>query len=342
MSNKHKLQVSLAMLLAALASSAALAASASAVTSLGGQQWLVNGEEVTSALKTETTIELLLEDTKAAGIKAAALCSMIQVGSVKSTGEGETIEILNLSKVAISSTPLSGSGLSCTNEENCESPKVWAVHLPWPTAALSVEVGGKELLMFVTEKSSGGNPGWEIECTVLGVKASDTCEDENFEAEATNVTGGVEVTYSKTQAEEVTLPTATCSLSGERTGIFEGKGTIVAEAGTLSVAAQSEDPVIIPSENPVNFGTIKAGATVEDEVTFKNERGGVWTPGRAAIRFRSEPFSIVANTNTCNVNIAVGGTCLIRLQFSPTVPKVGYVGTLWFGGLTLPLEGRAL
>jgi hypothetical protein len=334
-----KLQVSLVTLLAVLASSAALAASASAVESLTGEDWLFNGEEVKSTLNVEIETELLLEDTKASGVKAAVRCSLIQVGSVGTNGEGEIKEILNLSKEAISLTPLSGTSLSCTNVENCSSAKVWAVDLPSPVDLGAGVISGKELLMLSTVPGASGNPGWYVECTILGIKVSDECTDEDFVAGVANVTGGVEESFSPAQEEELLVPLATCSLSKEATGVIEGKGVIkTTEAGTLSISAQP-GPVVDANPNPVNFGTINSGQTREEEVIFTNLGMGMWTPGPAKVDVGFATFLIVAGSNTCNMAIAVNGTCLILLQFAPLAAASSYLGIFAFGDKWIWMEG---
>lgn len=338
---KLKLQVALVALFVAAASSAALAASASAVEALTGAEWLFNGAAVTAALSAEfTETEMLLEDTKVSGVKAVVKCSLILDGSVTTSGGGEIKELLNSSKEAISLTPLSGLALSCTGVENCGEPKVWAVDLPWSVELAAGEVSGKELFMITIPKGTGGNPGWYVECTVFGVKISDECTDEVAESEAKNVTGGVEAIFSATQEEELRVPLATCSQSKEATGVMEGKGVVKdTEAGTLSVAAQGGQTVDA-SPNPLKFPTIKANETREAEVTFTNLGPGGWTPGAPKIDFGPATFLIVANSNTCNVVIAVDASCLILLEFAPRDAVSRYLGRFAFGALGMWLEGE--
>jgi hypothetical protein len=333
-----KLSIALAILLAALASSASLAATASATEALTGAQWLFGGEEVKSSLNVEYEAEILLEDSKASGLKASVKCSMILDGSITSDGEGEIKELLNLSKEAISLTPLSELALACTDEENCAEPKAWAVDLGWPISLTEAEVSEKELFIVSVEKGSSGSPGWYVECTILGIKVSDECVDEELVAEAANVTGGVELAFSASLAEQVGQPLATCSISKEATGLAEGKGTLKAESGTVAVAAQG-GPTVDANPNPANFGQINANETLELEIVFTNLGPGAWTPGAPGIDIGPATFLIVAGSNTCNVAIAVNGTCLILLEFAPKDAASTYLGRFGFGNLTMWLMG---
>lgn len=335
---RHRLQVSLVTLLAALVSCAALAASASAVEALTGAEWLFKEESVTAGLSIEAESEFLLEDTKVSGVKASVKCSAILDGSVTTNGGGEIVEVLNLSKEAISLTPLTGLALSCTNVENCAEPKVWAVDLAWSIDLISGEILEKSLFMISLVKSSGGNPGWYVECTILGIKVSDECVDEDLESEAKNVAGGVEASFSAAQEEELLVPLATCSQSHEKTGVIEGKATIKAAEGTLAVA-QVGGPTVNGNPNPVSFPTIKAGEKREVEVVFTNLGPGNWTPGAPKVDIGPATFLIVAGSNTCNMAIAQNNTCLILLEFAPADPVSNYLGYFAFGGLGLFMMG---
>jgi hypothetical protein len=335
--HRRKLQVSFVMLLATLASSSMLVASASATPT--GEQWLYNGEEVTSSLNIEVSTELLLEDTDAGGIKTATQCSMILKGSVKGA-EGEISEILNLAKEAISLTPLSGTSLSCTNKENCESSKVWAVDLSWPIAPGAVEASEKELFIFTALEGSKGSPGWYVECTVLGIKSSDECTYEDLEAEAKNVTGGIEATFSKAQEEELLVPLGTCSISKGETGVVEGSGTIKAtEGGTLSVS-QPGGPQIEITPKLVNFGIVAPETTVEQEVLFENLGLGSWIPEPPTIDLSPRVFLFSPTSNTCATVVTETKSCLIRLQFRSLSPNTGYWGIFAYGPIEVELLGR--
>lgn len=229
-------------LIAVFALSVVVAESASATVVFLLAEWLVNGAAVTSALPTKAEGELLLENTKAPIVgKAMVLCSGILDGTVGPNGEDEVIELLNLTGTAISLTALSGTSLSCADQENCESSKVWAANLPWKTELNLIEINGVSFfgILFLKKAGVTGSPGWYVECTVLGVKASEECTAEPDVAEAKNIAAGVETMFSDKFTEEAGLKLAECSGNKEETGIVEGPGTeTTTESGTtLSVSS---------------------------------------------------------------------------------------------------------
>ncbi len=252
------------VLIAAVAIGMATASAASA-TSVA---WLVNGEAVASALAVEASEELLLEDNKVPLVgKVAILCSSIMDGVVGPGGEGELQELLNLSKTAISLVALSGTALSCTNETDCESSKVWAVHLPWVTSLELVEELSYRGFANISDKGTGGSPGWYVECTVLGIKESDECVAEpTGAAEVTNVGAGVEAVFSTAFTELLEFKLATCSLSKEESGTGEGNGIVTTNGlGTLSVSSES---VAAPEWR-------KGGAVINKKINFTVTTSGV-------------------------------------------------------------------
>jgi hypothetical protein len=207
-------------------------------------EYLLNGVGLTSTLLVETSGELELKNTKAPVIgKAAVLCSGILVGDIGEDGADDVTEVLNLEKVAISSTSLSGEALLCTDDENCESAKVWPVGLPWLSLlqlweTLTATIGGLNSGFGVLLTSQKGSAvGWYVECTVLGVKADEECTTATGVSSATNVTGGVDGTFSDSFTESMGLKLAECSGNKEETGVVEGLGTTAPPSGdTLTVS----------------------------------------------------------------------------------------------------------
>jgi hypothetical protein len=227
-------------LVAVFAFSVVVAAVASAETATFLlAEWLVGGTAVAANLPATVTGELLLEDTNAlkAGIKADALCSGILVGTIGVNGAATITEALNLEDVGISLTALSGTSIACTDDNDCESAKAWAVNLPWTGTLELIEQTSFTGFAILLEKS-GANPGWYVECTLLGVKATDEC-NANTEgvAEAKNVAGGVEGVFSEAFTELAGLKLALCSSSGEETGIVEGTGLITTTEAPLTVSS---------------------------------------------------------------------------------------------------------
>jgi len=223
--------------LAVLALSAmALASTASATTFLLAE-FLENNIGITETMLVETTGELLLENEKGPVGKAEVVCSGILVGDIGPNGADDVTELLNLSKELISSTELTGKSLTCTDETGCESAKVWPVGMPWLTLMELWEQGSESGFVTLLTSQSGGNVGWEVECTVLGIKGSESCTTMTGASSATNVTGGVEGTFTDAFTELMGLKLALCSGSKTETGIVAGKGvTVTSLAGPLTVS----------------------------------------------------------------------------------------------------------
>jgi hypothetical protein len=204
-------------------------------------EWLENGVGITETMLAETTGELLIEDTKAPIVgKAAATCSYIEVGDIGPDGARDATEVLNLAKEAISSTPLVGTSLACTDETDCESPHAWPVGLPWLVLLELWEIETPLVSDFIELRTStlaGGAIGWYLECTELGVKDSEECTVTLGVSADTNVATGVEVEFSKTFTESQDFKFGTCSGSKEESGVLEGKAVIATSlAGPLTVS----------------------------------------------------------------------------------------------------------
>jgi hypothetical protein len=197
-------------------------------------EWLAGGAAVTTELATQTTGELLLEDTKTPVGKAKVLCGFILDGWVASNSLGRVNEVLNLAGEAISSTPLSGLALECTAQSGCESssaPKVWPVGLGWETEVELMEYTGNSFELLTLPHSGGANPGWEIECLVLGLAVSDECTAPEGVTELTLEGATLLGKLSLAITELAKAPLALCSRSGEETGVFEGENSITLNGG---------------------------------------------------------------------------------------------------------------
>jgi hypothetical protein len=225
-------------LIAIFAFSVVAAASASAAITVLLAEWLVNGTGVATTLNVTSTGELLLEDEKVSllfGAKAMVLCSGILDGTIGANGVDEVLELLNLAGAAISLTALTGTSLSCTNQENCESSKVWAVKLPWKTLLELVEELGFVGFADLTE----GTPGWYVECTALGIKLEDECTALQDISEKVNVAGGVEDVSSDAFTLLVEGKKGKCTRGeGEETEILEGTASNTIAGATLQVSSE--------------------------------------------------------------------------------------------------------
>jgi hypothetical protein len=205
-------------------------------------EYLENGVGITETMLVETTGTLLLENSKAPVVgKAAAECTGILVGDIGPDGADDVTEVLNVKKELISSITLSGLGLSCLDETNCESATVWPVGLPWLSLLLlwetltPAESGFTTLLTSPT--STKKELGWYVECTVLGVKAAEECTTTMGDSSATNVATGVKGIFSVAFTELMGDKLATCSGNKEETGVVSGEGiTVTSLAGPLTVS----------------------------------------------------------------------------------------------------------
>jgi len=122
---------------------------------------------------------------------------------------------------------------NCSGEENCTKvKKVAGRHLPWSTEVFTTE--GKNLTKIVN--SGAGEPGWEVECEVLGITKADECVTEGAGKEEQvllkNVVSATELLVAGLFAE---LHKAKCSLGGAGSGLVKGLIAILLPGGALSV-----------------------------------------------------------------------------------------------------------
>ncbi len=228
--------VGVAVLVVLALSAMALASTASATTFLLAE-FLENSIGITETMLVETTGELLMENTKGPVGKAAMVCSEILIGDIGPDGAEDITEVLNLAKELIDKTSLSELALLCTDETGCESSKMWVVGLPWLSLLELWEQGSESGFVTLITSQSGGNIGWYIECTVLGIKGAEECTIATGASSATNVTGGVEDSFSLAFMELMGLKLMVCSGNKEETGIIEGTGvTVTSLAGPLTVS----------------------------------------------------------------------------------------------------------
>jgi hypothetical protein len=225
-------------LFALLAFGVLTAASASAVTFLLAE-WLVNGAVVSAELATETTGELLLEDS---ALKAMVLCSGIFDGWIGPNSLDFISEVLSLEKVTQGGQLVMGTGITCEAQETCAgspAPLVWAANLPWETEAELMEDEGLIYFVDLLTGAAGKGVGYELECTVLGVKASDECVSLPGFAELTLDSGPVLLgNFSEAFTLLAEAKEGTCTFAGGETGIVEGGGTFsLVGGGELTVSS---------------------------------------------------------------------------------------------------------
>jgi hypothetical protein len=186
-----------------------------------------------------TTGELLLEDTKVPLLgKAKVLCSWIlDFLSLPATEPShlEVLKVLNLAGTEIG-TPLVGTALECENQENCGTPLIWYVGLPWLIELELLLQDNTEIFVGLLTKTGGGTLGWEVECMSLGLTDECTLTESVFGQK--NVAGGVEVEFSEALTELAGLSLANCSQGGTAIGIVSGTGTTtLVGGGALTISS---------------------------------------------------------------------------------------------------------
>jgi hypothetical protein len=231
-------------MLALFAFGAVLAASSSAAVTFLLAEWLLNGVAVTTELLTESPGALILRDS---GLKASVECEGLLDGWVGPNSLDYVSEVLTTGGEAINTKNLEAKSLTCKPVETCTgtTAEVWAVNLGWETEVELMEDSGSiYYVTLILPHVSGGEPGWSVVCTVLGIKEEDEC--------LTGTEGGVaELTLSGTSllavfAEAFTVlaeeKLASCSLGGTETGeVNSSKGGAPFEvSGGGELTASSE------------------------------------------------------------------------------------------------------
>jgi hypothetical protein len=239
MRNMRRLQLIGAALTAIFAIGVLTAASAFAAPEFLLAEWLVGGTAVASELTTATTGEWLIEDDKAPLVgKTAALCSGILDGWMGPNSLGFVSEVLSLSGTVVGSLT-SGTRLTCTNETNCSGTiLVNPLGLTWEGEVELMIDGAETFFAELFAKTGGGTIGWEVECTVDGLKIVDECTTEHFVAKL--LLNGAELLgeFSQAFTELAGGKLVTCSQGGEGSGVVEGSGVIT--RGTETITASSE------------------------------------------------------------------------------------------------------
>jgi hypothetical protein len=235
----RRLHLLLLAVFAVSAFGAVLVASASAEETLLAE-WLVGtGNAITENLESETKGTLLLEDTKTLLGAAAVECKGVLAGTVGPDGEDAVTAVLNAAGKATGEPLVVGSGLigngassgvgsECKTETLCSagtsaSPiEVWPLGLPWSTLLFLMEPSKEILNLIYSLGAAGTEVGYELLCLVGGLNIVDECTALDFEILViNNATTGNAETPGGTKAG----PNATCTQSGEATGVNETVGS---------------------------------------------------------------------------------------------------------------------
>ncbi|HEU0251361.1 MAG TPA: hypothetical protein VFR48_11625 [Solirubrobacteraceae bacterium] len=200
--------------LAMLALNAATTAAASAA-----DEWLINGEELTvkHEIFAEGTLTFCNDKGGPLGEQVCLRCAMLDKGNVGPTKFGEVTEVAN----SLGERDIK----NCENTLKCPAPNlIEGKNLPWKT---EVVLSGGEFKEKIGP-GTGGEPGFEISCTIGGLAVASSCVGKNT-LTLSNVAGGVNEMFPP-NAEP-----STCTPGGASQGLIEG--TLLAfAAGTLSVA----------------------------------------------------------------------------------------------------------
>jgi hypothetical protein len=225
-----KLHVVLMALVAVLAFSAVLSASASAEETLLAE-WLIGGAPVTVLTSVTTTGPVTLI-TLVLGVAAVEiLCEGIFDGSIGPNGEDEVTEVLTLGGVAIGSE-LVGTSLICltVKETTACGPAgseadLWVDELPWHTELQLMVTLGTILDIFL-------NGGYHVQC-LFGQKQENLCKGAGASATLTNNTTEGDVLGAFDTAGNVP-----CTIGEGMQSSIDGEGLTVLLTGTLAVSSE--------------------------------------------------------------------------------------------------------
>jgi hypothetical protein len=188
-------------LVAMFAVMAGLAASASAL------QWLLDGKPIEKPVGVPTVWELLLGDLAAAGGATSIICTGTDEGTIGP-----------LAHDVITEWEDTGCQFQSGKNGACEASAAVtarAVDLPWLTLLLTEEEDGEPVTVddiFALE----GEPGWEVECTVLGVfRVADECTAKGWHPVIKNLASGVDSTFQESE-------TASCTEGNSTSGMIVG------------------------------------------------------------------------------------------------------------------------
>jgi hypothetical protein len=206
-----------------------------AASAFAAPEWLAGTAVIGKALPAEANGEVILTDLKVPLIGAAGVtCKGTLDGTVGPGSADEITEVLNnASPTKEKVEELPGLALKCASHEKCEGESnVWPVNLPWKS---TLELSGTAIIDNLVAVKGGGF-GWEVECTVIGVKEDDTCLVTLGEPKIENMTGaeaGVLGVFDEENKAE-------CSLSKEKSGDVTGAGGLTTLVNKEALAVSGE------------------------------------------------------------------------------------------------------
>ena len=226
------------------------ALAASAFAAGGNTVWLCNSAFLTlekCLTVSENLTALTLQDMNESSSVECAVGTVLDEGWVGPGSEDETTSVTFTSECAPSAKALNLAGETVSNA--CTGTKAVgkALNLPWKTLVYLEGTTTRDIISGTTN----GEPGYEVECTVSGLKVKDKCltsaaaddahiELNNLAAEGSEPTL-VDVLFMEklVNASEA----AKCSLGGAESGLIEGEVLIAAvnSSGTLISLETSEE-----------------------------------------------------------------------------------------------------
>lgn len=289
-------------ILVALAVSAFVAAAAAAANPTWNN---LSGEELTSkvAIKGKDVGGLVFEDS---GTGVSVKCEIAGEGGVGS-GSADEVTSISASKCA-------------TVKGSCGSPKAKAVNLPWATELYEKPEETEVVEVRDRISNAAKNPGWEVECTVLGIKVKDVCTGED-NVEVENVSGGVDSIFDSR------APKANCSVGGAGTGVVLGtelnEGSIMVLPGRPKVLLRSTTKGALPFD----FGkTLVEGLPVKEafEVTsgFHGDKITI-----SSVKLTGDPAFEIKKDGCVEAIVGSGINCKLEVSLTPNRPAGSYYST---------------
>lgn len=217
---KPWLALSIALIASGVMSSVAVAA----------PEWLDDGEVIPNNVQAgvEWKGTLLLEDT-AEG--AAVECDITFTGIV-----AESLDKISKAEDSDGNPigdKLTGTPLLCRTVHVCTIAEMWTINMFWEWFSKLELMGTTEILDEVYGLNAGLDPGFEISCTIFGIKVVDTCEG-NTSARVTNVSPGVLAVFDP--EPPISSEKISCSIGGANSGVIRGEETVTIDGSdTLTV-----------------------------------------------------------------------------------------------------------
>jgi len=178
--------------------------------------------------------------------------------------------------------------------------------------------------------SGGGNLGWEMECTVIGIKFVDECTVAESVAELKLEGLTLLEKFSKVFSELAAVKLANCSQGGSESGVVEGADSfILAGGGELSASSEGgvevgEEPsstslsTVLSGEGKEGETlTVLEGSKVKDKATLKGKNASTAT-GKVVYKVYSD--------NTCKTLVTTAGEVTVSGESVPASSEVELEG----------------